>query len=202
MEVMTGEWQRSLFGGEDPEPLPVHPHRRQLDSACWLDLQSGWMRGHDQLFDELVAALPWRRDTRPMYDRIVAVPRLTAFLAVGHPCVPPVVRHAAAVLSHHYAVEFSVVGANLYRDGADSVAWHADRIARRVRDPLIAIASLGGCRTLRFRPAEGGEGVGVDMFGGDLLVMGGACQHRWQHAVPKRSHAEPRMILTFRHDDG
>ena len=38
------------------------------------------------------------------------------------------------------------------------------------------------------------------MNAGDLVVMGGATQHRWEHAIPKRAHAGPRMSLTFRHN--
>ena len=29
--------------------------------------------------------------------------------------------------------------------------------------------------------------------------MGGACQHDWEHTVPKVRHAEPRISITFRH---
>ena len=35
--------------------------------------------------------------------------------------------------------------------------------------------------------------------GGDLLVMGGAAQHEWEHSVPKVAAAGPRMSVTFRH---
>ena len=31
------------------------------------------------------------------------------------------------------------------------------------------------------------------------LVMGGACQHHWQHAVPKAAGAGARISITFRH---
>jgi hypothetical protein len=29
--------------------------------------------------------------------------------------------------------------------------------------------------------------------------MGGACQHHWQHSVPKVRSAGPRISITFRH---
>ena len=36
--------------------------------------------------------------------------------------------------------------------------------------------------------------------GGDLLVMGGACQHEWEHMVPKEAGViAPRMSVTLRH---
>lgn len=34
---------------------------------------------------------------------------------------------------------------------------------------------------------------------GDLLVMGGACQARWEHAVPKTNHrVGPRFSVQWR----
>ena len=33
----------------------------------------------------------------------------------------------------------------------------------------------------------------------DLLVMGGACQHDFQHSVPKAARAGARMCVTLRH---
>jgi alkylated DNA repair dioxygenase AlkB len=33
-----------------------------------------------------------------------------------------------------------------------------------------------------------------------MLVMGGACQHDWEHCVPKVAHAHgPRLSIMFRH---
>ncbi len=37
-----------------------------------------------------------------------------------------------------------------------------------------------------------------DLGWGDLFVMGGSCQRTWQHAVPKRAHADPRISIMFR----
>ena len=42
--------------------------------------------------------------------------------------------------------------------------------------------------------------LSYDVGHGDLLVMGGACQHQWQHCVPKVRHAGPRISITFRHN--
>jgi alkylated DNA repair dioxygenase AlkB len=38
-----------------------------------------------------------------------------------------------------------------------------------------------------------------DLGGGDLVVMGGACQRLWEHTVPKVASAPPRIALMFRH---
>jgi len=31
------------------------------------------------------------------------------------------------------------------------------------------------------------------------VMMGGACQHDWEHTVPKVTHAGARMSITMRH---
>jgi alkylated DNA repair dioxygenase AlkB len=60
--------------------------------------------------------------------------------------------------------------------------------------------SLGAARrfVLRHRRRKD-ERRELALGGGDLLVMGGTTQHRWQHAVPKTARPVlPRMNLTFR----
>lgn len=93
-------------------------------------------------------------------------------------------------------------GANLYRDGADSVAWHGDRVARELPEAVVALVSLGGVRPFRLRPKDRRDGTpAVDYRPGpgDLLVLGGSCQRTWQHAVPKVQAATPRISVQFRH---
>lgn len=46
--------------------------------------------------------------------------------------------------------------------------------------------------------ALGNGPLSFDLGWGDLFVMGGTCQRSWQHAIPKRAHAEPRISIMFR----
>ena len=66
-------------------------------------------------------------------------------------------------------------------------------------NPVVAIVSVGAARPLRVRPRGGGAALSFDLGRGDLFVMGGACQHDWEHSVPKVRHAEPRISITYRH---
>ena len=70
-----------------------------------------------------------------------------------------------------------------------------------LHDPLVATVSLGERRRFLMRP--GTSGSPTHRFrpgGGDLLIMGGSCQHTWQHTVPKESGwAGARMSVTIRH---
>ncbi len=68
-----------------------------------------------------------------------------------------------------------------------------------VTNPVIAIVSLGVPRPLRLRPRGGGASLSWNLGNGDLFVMGGACQHDWEHTVPKvRVTTGPRLSVTFR----
>jgi alkylated DNA repair dioxygenase AlkB len=111
---------------------------------------------------------------------------------------PPVVADMAEALSRHYGRDLSNITSSLYRDGRDSVAWHGDRIGRRHPDTVVCILSLGATRTFRLRPDGGGPSISYGLHGGDLLVMGGTCQRTWEHCVPKRAQAGPRISLMFR----
>ena len=191
-------WQPSLLAVDEPHVDPaLHGARRRfLGAGAWVDLVPGWARGADALFDRLLTEVAWEAPAdRPMYDRIVAVPRLVA--ARWHR-KPAVVHRMSDALSAHYGKHLPQITANLYRDGNDSVAWHGDRIGRRHHDTVVAIVSLGATRRFLLRPDGGGPSIAHDLRSGDLLVLGGTCQRTWEHCVPKRAHAGPRISLMFR----
>ena len=202
MERVDLAWQPSLLGAG---PVEVDPgfaglHRRELAEGAWIDHVPGWCRGADGLFERLLRDVPWHgRDVR-MYDRTVTEPRLTHRWRLGEDLAPPAeLVGMARLLGQRYGVAFSQIGVNLYRDGADSVAWHGDRVARERPEAVVALVSLGAARPFRLRPRGGGPSVGYLPGAGDLLVLGGSCQRTWQHAVPKVRAARPRISVQFRH---
>jgi alkylated DNA repair dioxygenase AlkB len=196
--------QGSLFGtcDVDLDDSFGGMERIALDHGSWVDHLPGWLRGDDLVFDELHQALPWRqRRGVQMYDSLVDEPRLTSWWheSGGVPEPLPVLADARAALTRHYGLHFDSIGFNLYRDGHDSVAWHGDRHRHTVVDPVVAIVSVGAARPLRLRPRGGGPSLTWNLGRGDLFVMGGSCQHDWEHAVPKMSVAGPRISITYRH---
>ena len=84
------------------------------------------------------------------------------------------------------------------RDGNDSVAPHADRELRVRDDTLICIVTVGARRPFLVKPKTGGRSVDVAPGSGDLLVMGGATQLEFTHAVPKVAQAGPRISMSWR----
>jgi alkylated DNA repair dioxygenase AlkB len=201
---MSVTWQANLFGTLEPsfDDTFAGIERIELSDGAWVDHLPGWLQGDDVVMDDLVRTAPWKSSTRPMYDRIVAVPRLTAWWewkGEGPAGAPPILESLRAALSKRYSTAFTSCGCNLYRDGSDSVAWHGDRIKRELVEAHVAIVSVGEPRKLLLRPTAGGDSLGFKLGHGDLFVMGGTCQRTWQHSVPKCKCAGPRMSITFRH---
>jgi alkylated DNA repair dioxygenase AlkB len=197
-------WQPSLLGAaEEPDIDRSFSGLRRihLDEGSWVDHAPGWVSGADRLFEEVLFDRPWEQRSRRMYDQRVEEPRLTAPWNAdsGRPLEPPILEEIRGVLSERYRRAFDSVGFNLYRDGRDSVAWHADRIAAEIEEPIVALVSLGEPRRFLLRPKGGGASRAFLVGHGDLLVTGGKTQRTWEHSVPKVSRAGPRISLAYRH---
>lgn len=163
----------------------------------------------DRLFEVLLRQTDWRQETATVMGRKVAVPRLTAWYgAAGY--VYSGIRHQPApwtepLLELKGTAEtlaseaFNSVLLNLYRDGRDSVSWHADNEPGLGRNPVIASLSLGASRRFQLRHRQSGERVALELSHGSCLVMAGATQHHWLHQIPKTARpVGARINLTFR----
>lgn len=171
--------------------------RMDLGRGAWIDRVPRWLHGHQEVFDALRRTTRWNAHQRQMYERIVDVPRLTASVpddGPGH----PILTEAGDALCRVYERPLVRVSLALYRDGADSVAWHGDRLGDAVFDAVVAIVSVGAPRRFLMRPKGGGRSIALTLGWGDLLVMGGTCQATWEHSVPKVPVADPRISVMFR----
>ena len=162
-----------------------------------------------RLFDEMMAVTPWRHEIASVMGRRVPIPRLTAwhgeagYVYSGIRMIPapwnaPLleIKAVAEACAGH---AFNSVLLNLYRDGRDSVSWHADNEPGLGRDPVIASVSLGATRRFQMKHRRREERLALDLPHGSCLVMAGATQHHWLHQVPKTSRpVGPRINLTFR----
>jgi alkylated DNA repair dioxygenase AlkB len=151
-------------------------------------------------FERLRDEVPWQAQRRPMYDRVVDVPRLTAGFRLDSAQLPEPLREAAAVLQRRTGVPFNAVGLNFYRDGRDSVAPHNDKLHILVPRHPIALISLGAVRRMTIRAKQPPRAaIHVDLEPGSLLLMSYESQLRYEHGVPKtRDAVGPRISLAFR----
>lgn len=204
---MAGVEQPTLDGfGPEALARPA-PRRIALDAGgrSWVDHVPEWVDGADALFAELLDHAPWRRATIAMRGVQRPMNRLSAWWDDG--AGPPRLAELAAALGRRYGVPFAARGVNLYRDGADTVGWHRDRIPKRA-ETFVATISLGAPRRFVLRPHDGPperrrERIRVDVASGDLLVMGGFCQRDFEHTVPRDAKVRaPRISITLRHWPG
>ena len=187
--------QQGLFTTQPADGFP-RPERIALDEASWVDYAYEWIPKHGELYETLKSMVSWETEKREMYERVVDVPRVLGSLEPQ--AWPEPVRQAQRWLETRYARSFPSVGFAWYRDGRDSVAMHNDRIGRERHRTVIAIIAIGARRRFRIEQAQGTRRMELSFGGGDLLVMGGACQRNWRHGIPKERGAGARMSIQMR----
>ena len=151
-------------------------------------------------FDLLHTRAAWTHLQRPMYDRIVDVPRLLANYAVDAlPDDLPLAQLLACVQARAPA-PYTRIGMNLYRDGHDSVAMHGDKLHTVAAGHPITLVSLGAPRRMLIRAREGRrETLAVDLAPGSVLSMSHASQSTHERGIPKTRRAQgPRISAVFR----
>jgi alkylated DNA repair dioxygenase AlkB len=175
------------------------------------ELVNGWLPGPEGWAARLWRDLPWRHQEIILFGRPVLQPRLMDWyadpgvtyrysgLTLAPNAWPAVLSELRGRLEAHCGASFNSVLCNAYRDGQDSMGWHADDEPELGPEPLIASLNLGATRRFRIRSKGGGKSVGVDLESGSLLIMSGRSQADYQHAVPKtRRTVGLRINLTFR----
>ena len=151
-------------------------------------------------FEALRDGVRWNSMRRPMYDRVVEVPRLVASYRLDAPTLPPPLQDIAACIRAELDEPFNTVGLNYYRDGHDSVAPHNDKLPTLVPGHPIALLSLGSTRRMVIRAKVAPRrAIRIDLAPGSLLVMSHRSQLHYDHGIPKtRGDAAARMSLAFR----
>jgi alkylated DNA repair dioxygenase AlkB len=196
-------------------PLPSNPSCRRVelpdaDVRLWplafdpieadallaaLRLEIDWQQEHVLIFGErrLVPRLvAWHGDpgTAYAYSGTTHEPRAWTPTLLG-------IRTRVETLTGQ---RFNSVLLNLYRDGRDGMGWHADDEPELGSNPAIASVSFGATRRFRLKHRRRRDtAVALDLAHGSVLLMAGATQHHYVHAVPKTVRQSGfRINLTFR----
>lgn len=151
-----------------------------------------------------------------MGGRSVKIPRLNAWYGEPHARYRysgktfqplPWIRALAALCEHvhrklsqeNLSTHFNSALINLYRDGNDSVAWHADNESELGPNPVIASISLGATRRFVLKKRNSSEKYQLELEHGSLLLMLPPLQRFWLHSLPKtKVTTSPRINVTFR----
>ena len=165
-----------------------------------------------ELFAALRAEILFEQRPIRILGRTIMQPRLTAWIGdegtaytysglLNQPAPwPPCLLELRASITRAAGAPFNSVLCNLYRDGADSMGLHADAERELGPEPVIASLSLDATRRFQVRHRKrAGDRLDLELASGSLLVMRGALQRHYRHAVPKeRALTAPRINLTFR----
>lgn len=165
-----------------------------------------------RLFTELRRDVDWRQEEIVIFGTRRRVPRLVAwhgdayarytYSGVAHEPEPwtRALRRVRERVRRFTGVHFNAVLLNLYRDGRDSMGWHADDEPELGRDPVIASVSLGAARRFCLRHKRHRSlRLDLTLEDGDLLLMSGTTQRNWMHAVPRTARpVGERINLNFR----
>jgi alkylated DNA repair dioxygenase AlkB len=198
---------------------PLFDDATTFESIPMIDADVKFMRGFyrpplsEQYRNALLEEILWSQETIYLGGRERLQPRLSAWYGDAgnnytysgitlrpHPWTDTLLRikdDIEAATAHR----FNSVLINLYRNERDSVGWHSDNEAELGADPVIASLSLGATRIFKFRHKirKDQKTISLALIDGSLLVMAGATQRFWRHAIDKESEArDQRINLTFR----
>lgn len=192
-------------------PLALESSESCADMLFWPNFLT--TQQADSLLAQSIANLPWRQDMISMFGREIPVPRLQNWYAdrldttytysgiqLSAVLFPSWLDKLRKSIQDRSGFPFNRALANYYRDGNDSVDWHADDEPELGPDPAIASLSLGAERTFQLRHNTTAEKLSIALPHGSLLVMGPKVQTFWQHRISKvRSLSVPRVNFTFRY---
>ncbi len=166
----------------------------------------------DALYKIDFTNIRWKQDSLKLYGKFIPLPRLTAWY--GDPGAAYTysgiksepnswndgLLHIKRRIEALVGSSFNCVLLNWYRDGRDSLSWHADDEKELGIDPIIASANFGATRDFQMRMnSDHDKKLTIPLKHGTLLVMRGELQRNWKHAVPKRANVDgSRFNLTFR----
>ena len=154
----------------------------------------------------------WKQDYIQLYGKKIALPRLTSwygdegksYMYSGIRSEPNTwnkgLLYIKTQIEQVTDTPFNSVLMNWYRNGEDYMNWHTDNEPELGKNPTIASVNFGETRDFQIRSTDDHQlKFSIPLQHGSLLIMSGAMQHFWQHAVPKRKKViQSRFNLTFR----
>ena len=203
--------QANLFDGDEPTGEAI---KHSIDDALLLEYpQIVDSAEATQMFETLIANIPWQQEHLRIAGKLRAIPRLQCWMGdrtseYGYSGVrlTPCPWHETVKVIHDRVADlsgttFNSVLINYYRNGQDSVAWHADDESELGESPVIASVSLGAERIfeLKQKRQTPAKKYKLPLRHASLLIMGGTMQQHWLHQLPKvQGLKEARINLTFR----
>jgi len=204
-------------GGAAAAPPPPAPTCRDLNlpdadvkyyTGLWTPAEIA------EIIVELAALADWERRQIVVGGRECMQNRLTCFYA-RDPSLnyrysgidnsnckgfPPVVERICKRVSQKLGIQFNYCLLNLYKDGRQTLGWHADDERDLAPGSVIASCSFGAPRFFDLRRRDDhSKKTRLNLQSGSMVVMGEGTQTHYHHQVPQQAKiTEPRYNTTFR----
>ena len=185
------------------------------------DLSDSEIELHEHFFDAqesgsimqaLISEIDWKQYQIKIFGKTLDQPRLTAYYGEDHPYyaysniklqpIPftPILLSIKNKIEALTLEKFNGVLLNYYRNGDDSMGWHADDEKELGTNPVIASLSFGASRNFQLQHSldKSISKATLVLNDASLLIMKGVTQHFWKHQIPKQKNKGPRINLTFR----
>ncbi len=190
-----------------------------LKNAKVFYCENFWMKEEaDNIFKILQEELLWQQGEIKIFGKNILEPRLTAWYGdVGkaytysgvkreplawHPILKKIKTDIESSTENlkNLSLELNSVLCNYYRDGNDSMGYHADNEKELGVNPTIVSVNFGESRRFLLKHrTEKNLKSGILLTHGSVLIMAGEMQHHWLHAIPKSAQVlKSRINLTFR----
>lgn len=166
--------------------------------------RQGWLKDPDAVLAQIEQHIQWQSETLMLFGQRRLVPRQVAWAGDTGVCYrysgcdhrasgwPAVLRSVRDELQALFNARYNFVLLNRYRNGEDSMGWHADDEPALRGD--VASVSLGCPRRFRYELADGTR-VSVLLPHGSVIEI----PRTLRHCVPRmRRAAGARVNLSFR----
>ncbi len=178
----------------------------QLHQKAFTQQAELWM-------EHLIHETPWEQGVIQLANKTTAIPRLQCWygdnnayyqysgITLSPKPWTPLLTEIKQQVEKFSGQQFNSVLINCYRNGEDSVSWHADNEPELGKDPVIASLSLGQQRTFSIKSNHAADSsvYHLTLHSGALLIMGPSIQRHCLHAVLKDRRVRGlRINLTFR----
>jgi len=186
---------------------------QELDSQE-LEYYPDFLNDNDaaELLLQLQQGLTWQQPCLTIAGKSIPIPRLQVWMGdkasqytysgktfIAEPWHPKIASLKAQI-EQQTGFQFNSALCNLYRNGQDSVAWHADDEPELGNRPCVASLSLGETRIFQLkRKDKQGPFKKIELAHNTLLIMKPGVQEHWLHRVPKTKQTlGARINITFR----
>lgn len=173
-------------------------------SQSRFELQIQWLVDADEWLRILAPQVRWQTEAITLFGRHQLVPRQVAWYGDSGLCYrysgtdhratgwPTDLAHLRDTIAQMTGVQHNFVLLNRYRDGNDSMGWHADDEPALLGD--VCSLSLGAERRFLYQ-LPSGERRKVQLGHGSVATI----PRSWRHCLPKtRKPTAERVNLSFR----